>query len=264
MDSNVPVRFVVAATLPIVLGLIAKVMPYREEPSALSDVPLEELARRYAKWELFATLPLVLFTALFGFLYYYLFRSVRDALLPEVGPGQILLLPPPPVLMIPAGFLGLMSSAAPTHGLLSYLLNDRYAEYTHYCNKKAGFDSWRVLRWMSVGSVVTCLFTMPPMFDWYVLCTDEGIDSNEYLSIGTRHHDFAALREVRRIAKFKAPNGKILDKPYFQLVFQDGYVWSSRDACVAPDLAGNEAVAQFAAKQGGKPITPYEFAPDPK
>jgi hypothetical protein len=264
MNSNVTVRLVVSATLPIVIALIGKWMPYREKPADFSELPLEELQRRYAKWELFATLPLIVFTTLFGVLFYFLFRTVRDALLPGVGPGQILLLPHPGVLALPAGFLGLMSSAMPTHWLLSYLLKDRYSEYTHYCNKKVGFDSWRVLRWMTVGIVVICVVVMPPMFDWYVLCTDQGIDSNDYFSIGTRHHDFASLREVRRIAKFKAPNGKILDKPYFQLVFQDGYLWSSRDMCVAPDLPGNEAVAQFAGKHGGKPITPYDFAPDQK
>jgi hypothetical protein len=47
-------------------------------------------------------------------------------------------------------------------------------------------------------------------------------------------------------------------------VFQDGYVWSSRDVCVAPDLSGNEAVAQLASKQAGKAITQYEFTPDQK
>jgi hypothetical protein len=236
-----------AVLVPIVMRWLARAFPY-QAPHVSADLSREELARRYARWESF------LWAGLFLGLARLAYASFRD--------DSFFLPPTMAFWFLPAIFLGILTGGALTHLLYARLLGDRYAEYTLYANLRAGFDTWRVGRVLAAGMILLSAVAVPMGLDCYTRFTDEAVHVNTFFSLGERRDPYADATEIRRIATFRAPNGNVIARPYFVLIFQDGSRWSSRDGLHDDDAKRDQAILAFVSRRSGKPVSEYEIAPE--
>jgi hypothetical protein len=221
----------VMIVVPFVFMLLAKLFPYAPASSQAekSSLPYTELRKKYAKWELSALVPFFVFCGGAGYLIYHSLRWILYHSTPTLSSDRFLLLPDEAFFMLPAIFLGIFVGAIPTDLLYRALLQERYAEYTHYGNLRVGFDSWRVVR-------ITALFLIPLLalltclgMDCYARFTDDKVITNRFWGIGETEHAYSQITSIRQIQSFKAPNGNIVERPYSALHFNDGSNWSTKN-----------------------------------
>ena len=84
---------------------------------------------------------------------------------------------------------------------------------------------------------------------------------NPFLSLAERLYPSSEVIHIRSIARFKAPSGEIVEKPYFEITFRDGASWSSRGFHEA-GLEKSRLIVEFVSKRSGKPITQHDIAPE--
>ncbi|MGC3968431.1 MAG: hypothetical protein QM775_13955 [Pirellulales bacterium] len=261
MDSGIS-GAVAAAGVGIFMALMAKFVPYRPNPGQVSRLSLEELAKQYRKWELAALFPFFIFATLSTLLWWLLLRNLGGLVLSGLPESKFLLATPDAAWFLPAIFLGIVTAALPMHLLYSRLLGERYAEYNHYTNLRTGFDGFRIFRWMAIILVPLCLLAALIGLDWYTRVLDDRLIDNSPLSIGETEHRYADIAEIRAVATFRAPNGNIVQKPYFQVVFNDGFTWSTRNILNSWNADENREMIEFISRQADKPITAYLLAPE--
>ncbi|HWE35850.1 MAG TPA: hypothetical protein VG406_04700 [Isosphaeraceae bacterium] len=237
----------------LAFALCRGLIPVR--PGAADEPPLtDEERRRYARWESASIVPLFVFAPLLGFAWYL---ALRDAtrLFPHDRPGTLFLVEPIGVYwMLPALFLGIVSSAVPMTLLYRALLGDRFGRFVRSCNERVGFDSWRLLRWLTaliaLGSVA-----------WFVVgvttfaCFDgAGVEIARPLEFRGTYYNYARVRTIEHRATFRAPNGNTISRPHYVVSFDDGSSWSTRGGLRDPVPDLDERIVRLVARKSGRAI----------
>jgi hypothetical protein len=244
----------------IAFAIFRRVFPYRP-PAAVSHRPLEELVKDYRKWELFAIVPFFLLVTALSILWYLGLRLIADWRLSTLKPNRFLLVPIPIIWALPAFFLGIISASLPLHLLYSALLEDRYEEYTLYCNLRIGFDSWKVFRWTALIFLIACGAGIGLVLNWYTRLTDDAIYVRHPLSFDEVRYPYSRVAAIAYVATFTAPNGNIVHRPYFAIRFDDGTTWTTRSGLRDPQL-NDWGLMEFVSKAARKPILSHNSIDD--
>lgn len=244
----------------IFFASLAKVFPYRA-PAGLSG-DLAALSQRYRWWQSVAAILDCAFAALCVFLWFQFFLLLQSVFQGRMPVSLFLMHPDGFLFLLPALFLGLVSAAIPAHFALACLLRGRYREYTHYQNLRVGFDAWKVLRWFGLATILLFLPVGVLGLFCHTRFTQESLVNHPFFSLSEHEHPYAAVEEIRLIASFKAPSGDIVVRPYYEIVFQDGFIWSTRDELHQMEMPEIAAIIDFVSKRSGKPVTAYRIAPN--
>jgi hypothetical protein len=245
----------------IVMAILKKLFPYEPPPGARVR-RLEDLRADYQWWETCGAVPYLAFAvAISGFCYVSL-RWLAQWNARGLHGSHFLLLPEPEFWLLPALFLGLIFAALPMHVLYKALLRDRYEEYTMYCNLKAGFDTWKICRWLAIVILSVSALDAAAGLTARTAVTDRAIIIKSPLSLRERVYTFDQIDAIASIAGFKRRSGEFLPDPYYAVRFTDGSMWKSRDGLQNHKAAEIPALIEFLAKRSGRPIKTVQVIND--
>lgn len=249
-----------SAFVPLILALL--MMFFRRFKSLRVSLPegpppdLKVLRKKYAKWTLLAGLLFLPSWALTGgavflllkFAAYVTYRPVSDALHLAVTPDGF--------WALLAIFLGMVLGVFPADRLLRRLLGaERHAEYELYDNlSHGGIDGWKVFR---VLAVVICLVASVGIvigIGNYAYATQSEFVFT-VLGFGEHRYSWSEVKEVRLVKSFKAPNENIVSRPYHEIEFADGKVWSVHSSLNDLDWPREQAMFAYVCAQSGKTLT---------
>jgi hypothetical protein len=219
----------IAIGIPLALSLLARLFPYKPADLAELKIDFSELQIRYAKWEVAALIPFFAFSFLSGYLIFRGLVWVLHHSIPQGEGSRFLMLPDEYFFALPALFIGILVGAAPTDLLYRLLLKERYAEYTLYGNLKTGFDSWRVIKFLALTIIIPSALLTCLAMDCYAGFTDDRMITNRFWGIGENVRAYQQITRIRQVQSFKAPNGNIIERPFYVLHFNDGSTWSTKN-----------------------------------
>jgi hypothetical protein len=233
--------------------LFRRIFPVRS--AAPSEPPLsDEERRRYRRWELGAIVPLFVICFPVGYLWYLALREAAGLIRQETPDTRFLLSVDPAIWALPAIALALITSAILLDGLYRALLRGSYRQYSRFCNERVGIDGERVFALMAAvvvaGSVVFCSVALR----CFARFTENGVEIGRVLSLGSKYYEYKRVRGIEHRATFQAPNGNIIRRPHFVIVFDDGTSWSSDGPHEStPETASR--IAQLVSRRSGRAIT---------
>ena len=240
-------------TVMIVLLVARKLIPYKASTIECQK-SLEELKREYTKWELFAILPFFVCVAALMYFWYGLFRDMADWFAHGLPPCHYLFMPCWAFWALPALFLGIITSALPVILLYKALLRERYAEYIHYTNLKAGFDGLKVFAWISAPIVVLAVAAVVIGINTYTQFKDDAIVIKRPVAWRPVAYPYGRVAAVAEVARLVAPNGNLVDRTHYVIRFDDGTSWTSEDGMHEGEPEHDRAAVTFAAEAAGKAI----------
>jgi hypothetical protein len=230
--------------VPIIFGLLRQANSL--QPKKQSDKGFDQLGKEYGGWEVFALVPFFIFTPAIGLLLWYLQKSISDFMISGLGESVFLLPPTNAIWWLPAIFISIFLAAIPMHYLyLSILGRERYAEYTEYTNLKHGMDGWILLRYMAYVMLPICICFSLLAIDSYLRVTEEKFISNDLLSLGAREYEFGEIERIDLTKSFKAPNGNIVHRSFYSILFIDGYEFSFDSSVSEIDFDKQQEVISY-------------------
>ena len=125
--------------------------------------------------------------------------------------------------------LGILSAAPVQRAVERMILGDRHAQFERWGLATRGFDSWRVIRWMTwlAMPVVACVFA------WAVLgvtgVTESSIRVGDPLALSHREYPFTRIRSIVYRPDTDAPKGDRQPRPHFVVTFDDARQWTTLD-----------------------------------
>jgi len=255
----------IAIGVPLGLYLLAKLFPFKPDALPKQNVSFDVLRCKYAKWEAVALIPFFAFSGLGGYLIFRGLICVFHHSLPQSEENRYLMLPDQYFFMLPALFVGILLGAGPTDLLYRLLLKEKYAEYTLYGNLKAGFDGWKVAKFLSVLILIPSLILTVLAMDCYARFTGDQIITNRYWGLGEIAHNYNQIARIKSVRFIEAPSGKIVERPYHVVHFNDDSIWSTRntfyraDRELKPSAEKEKEIFAFVAEKCGKEIERYDF-----
>jgi hypothetical protein len=233
-------------------GVFRRLFPVR--PLDPSELPLSDEERRvYNRWEVWSVLPFFLFTAALGFAWYVALKGAAGFWHQATPETRFLIRPIPIAWGLPAFFLGIISSAIPLDWLYRLLLRDRYRRFERACHERMGFDDRPVLLLMTAIIVCGALLYFAFMVGSFARFTDSAVEIGRPQSFGSVSYQYTRVRAIEHRATLQAPNGNIVHRPHYVILFDDGNSWST-DAFVGPTPAEAEQIAQLVSRRSGRVI----------
>jgi hypothetical protein len=237
--------------------VLRKVAPVAANPTGRS---LEDLRSEYLGWYILASaLYLVLWAVATAALAWLPIRLShwRYSLMPpasfEYTPGAF--------WIGPALFLGLGAAIFPLVFVLKALLRDRLAEFIHYADRMVRYDQRKASPW-AFGLIAIVVF--PLVFiglDTYTRFMSDHVVNNPMSKVSERIYAYDEIERLAHVARFRAPNGNIIDEPYYLIVFGGGDRWSTRNQMSIRSPGFDGQVFEFLSEKTGLPIDQLEFAP---
>src|SRR5262249_9941531 len=228
MTSTVS-HVLIGIIVPLVFVLLARLIPYQPPP----DIPKEELdalAKRYRWVSILMLPPLFVFTGILTWAWAAILNDVAEWRLSVQPPSVFLLKPEWTSWMLPGLFLGIISSGLPGDALLRLILGpSRYAEYMTASQLRYGFDARKAMIGL-VGVVVILAggWTILAL-DWSTRFEEEQIAVNPLLSFGETIYGYGDVDQLVEATHFKAPNGNIVQRTCWYIIFRDGRRWCNED-----------------------------------
>jgi hypothetical protein len=232
--------------------LFRRIFPLR--PLDPSEAPLSEEERRvYRRWEVAGLLPFALFVPALGYPWFLALKWGAQCF-PQEIPGTLLLLRLDPMIwVVPAGFLGLVTSAIPMNALYYALLGRRNRRFNRFCDERVGFDGKRAFALLAVIVIAGVLASFSLAVLSFARFTETGVEIGRAIPPGRTSYEYAQVRSVEHRLTFQAPNGRTIHKTHYAIVFDDGSAWLSNGVHnPPPDVA--ERIARLVAQRSGRPI----------
>jgi hypothetical protein len=201
----------------------------------------------------------LLFSLGLGYLLYLGITLAAHLHFRSLGPSTFLVAPADWTWMVPGGLFGFTAGALPVSLLFRRLLREEYEEYTLYTNLKYRFDSWRAFQLIAAVSTVLCTVYVVVTMDTYVRVTPDEIVVNRVLSLGAAHYGYRDVQAVKIVAQKKAPDGRIINKPYPAVEFRDGSCLSPFDVIWEATPEQERAMLRYVAQRSGKQIQRVRF-----
>jgi hypothetical protein len=255
----------IAIGVPLILRFFAKLFPHPPRDLSEQQFSFPELQKRYAKWELAFLIPFFSFGFLSGYLIYLGLLWILPYPVPQTGPTRYVMLPDKAFFMLPALFLGILAGGGLSDLLYRLLLGKRYAEYILYGNMKFGIDGWRVFKILALIIIIPSILLTSLAMGCYARFTDDQIITNRFWGIGEESRFYKRITRIKSVKYTHAPNGKVAENPYHVLHFDDGSIWSTRDAFYSADQdpklseQKEREIIKFIAGKCNKEIETYDF-----
>jgi hypothetical protein len=224
-------------------------------PGTFADEPITDEERiLYTRWETHSALPLVVLVALLTSAWYLGLTWAASLFRPEAPGTRFLIQPSASYWLIPAIFLGMITSPILLYGLYRGLLRDRYRRFERCCVERDGFDVRRLLVCLAVviftGSAV-CFLAGVTSFSRF---NDTGNEIQRPLSFRSSFYEYTRVRTIERRATIRAPIGNEVPSPRHVILFDDGTLWSSRELLRIPVPEVDGQIAQLVSERSRRPI----------
>jgi hypothetical protein len=241
----------IEAAIEIVFELFRRWFPLPALDS--SERPLSREERRvYRVWELMASVPLILFAGALIYLWYLALKLAADLYFRVPADTVYLVQPPAFVWIFPAFMLGILSAGIPLNGLYFVLLRHRFRRFSRFCDERVGFDGFRAFRATAIVFIISCLVYSWIVASFFARFTQEGVEIGRPLWFGN-FYNYKQIRRIEYRATFQAPNGNIVNRPHYVILFDDGASWSSDRLF---DAGSDEAakIVELVSRRSGRAI----------
>lgn len=219
-------------------------------PGRYTADDLPELNRQYAKWEMFAVLPFALGAIGFTWVSYQVLCGVAEHF-HSWKPRPLFLVTLPQIIwLLPAMFLGMLSTLPVVTLLYGWLLGNRYADYTQYCDLKHGVNGRRfvgVLAWLLIAAGILLI---PQMLHAHAAFYPNHMVTRGLLDLSQRRIDYKEIAALHHVDQWQAPNGDWKNRPHHAITFADGTHWRT-NAIDDPDPIEDARLFEFLAKTIG-------------
>lgn len=187
----------------------------------------------------------------FGFGLYYILLFLSRAVISMKEPFDAVLPLPNVAYAIPALFGGLILAHFPTEYLSNRIYGEeKYSIFKKIMNKQYGFDMERVTKGMVKGGLVLTLLFFLNAVKTTTYLYGEHIEINGFTTIKPIKKPLSDLKEIVLTTRVKAPNGNIVGRLKYHIIFRDGFIWDFDQK----ESQGLIKVLQF------KTATPYREA----
>jgi len=116
------------------------------------------------------------------------------------------------------------------------------AEYWTYYNRKYGLNAASILKFLGVISILIGFVWTSLNFNSYIKFRTNEIEINKFLSIEKVIYSNYDISKIISYNKSIAPNGKLIDRPHYAIVFSDHSIWRTDDEFRVPQKSDNEIV----------------------
>jgi len=132
--------------------------------------------------------------------------------------------------------------------LSKIIFKEQVYDYWIYYNRKYSFNGAMFLKYFAIialtaGSIFTCM-----NLNSFVKIKEDRIEINSFTGILPKKYSFDSINEITHYRKQVAPNGKIVDKPYYSIVFSDNSVWRTDDDLRTPRKS-DEQIIKFLSEE---------------
>jgi hypothetical protein len=215
----------IALIVPLILGILAKIMPYKA-PHYVGNQDFALLKAQYQKWEFFSIV--ILFTILpamtyaFGKLFvsmYHLFSDGDPNIVFNIVPNHLM-------WCLPGCILAFALIGYPLDFIYRFILRDRYEDYLIFTNLKHGFDGMRLLRPLSwiLGTVAIILIIL--MSDYSIKIYPDKLIQNDFVGFDKKTYQFDQIKSISFIQNLKTEKG-LEPNPYYLIRFNDNSFWNT-------------------------------------
>lgn len=216
----------IESVVSLVFLILAICLPYKK-PQKYAQVNFKSLEKQYAKWELFAVVPLFSYIALIGFLlgnlFIFLSKNIqqKDLSLFHFYPNDVF-------WYGIAAIFGFGFVAVPMDFTYKLLLRERYEEYEVYTNSKHRFDGRRIVRPLSILLVSFAAILLFLGLKYSVQIYPDKIIYNKFWRFNPKTQPIANIKSIYFIEMDKYGDGQKAE-PHHYLKFNDGTFWNTHD-----------------------------------
>lgn len=245
--------------IPIAIGLCNVLLRYYfpPRPNDPDEPPLTEderryYGRRYVGWGLPA---IFFFVPLLGFLSYLALKGLAGLFHQATPTTRFAIFPEPIYWALPAGFIGIVSSAIPTGWLFQVLLRDRCRRFERYCREREGCEGGPALLMFSVLVVIGSAIGFVAGVTTFARFEQDGMEIGRTFELRSTRYGYERVAAIEHRTTFLARDGSRISRPHHVIRFDDGSSWSTREFLRVPLPGPDGQLAEFVAQRSGKPIT---------
>lgn len=243
--------------ISLIFILLAIFFPY-QGPALYAQANFKSLHIQYAKWELFAFVPLFTYIILIAYFsgnfYSWLFvhTQVKDASLFQYYPADVAWYAFSSIFAF-----GLVS--IPMELTYRFLLKERYEEYIAYTNMKHGFNGHKIIRPLSILLITVSSVLLFFGFKYSVKVFQKNIVFNPFLSFEVKTQNISAISSIYFVEMVKHKKGN-MQKPHYYVKFSDGSFWNTNEEMgITKD---EDKVMEYLSAQAKVKIDTSTFDPD--
>lgn len=254
---NVPIICAGAAValiwLPIMFALLRKLFPARPAPS--SGVPLAELKAKYRKWVSLLGLLMFVTGVPLAVGLWFAMTGLASWCAGQLPSALITFAPVTPrYWAVPALLLGLVCGGIAAMWMVHRLLGARYGEFLDYWCQSSGIDSVKanVLVFQVCG--VLCFGLIFLGLRAHVQLTNDALVVNGIFSPSEVRYPLTDIQNIETSGHFVAPNGRLVSRQEYVVIFNDGRRWSTMFIPSDPDPEAKRKFMLIIADRSGRPI----------
>lgn len=254
---NVPIVCAGAAVtliwLPIMFALLRKLFP--AQAVAPSGLPPAELKAKYRKWVNMLGL-LMFFTGVaFSIGLWFAMSGLAKWSAHQLPPAVVTFAPiTPRYWAVPALLLGLVCGGMAAIWIVRRLLGVRYREFLDYWCQSSGMNSVRANVFVFQVCAALCVGLVSLGLRAHVQLTDDALVVNGIFSTREARYPLADVRSIETSSRFVAPNGNLVSRREYVVIFSDGRRWSTTFIPSDPDQETKRQFIRLIADRSGKPI----------
>ena len=225
----------VPAAVITVIGVMRRYLPATAAPKSEVSVADEDFGRLQRS----VYITMVAVGIGLGYGTYRILLLANRSLANEDGPAAFQLLPSKWIWF----FLPLLGALCVSWDITLWLWSfvedhNRIRRYLEWTDAHAGFNSTRVLRWLTLLiAVPVCILTLLAL-PMHSSVREDGITMRQYGALSSKHHAYSRARRVAWVDGFRGRDGVMNKRAEVLVDFDDGYQWSSvanRDFEPLPD-----------------------------
>ncbi|MBK3518479.1 hypothetical protein [Carboxylicivirga marina] len=116
------------------------------------------------------------------------------------------------------------------------VFKEKASQYWIYYNRKYRTNATAILKYLSVilisgSSLLICL-----QLNTFIKFNDEAVVINQSLDFADTEYQYDQIDKLVHYDKKVAPNGSIIDKPYYAIHFGDNFIWRTTDGLRTPHI----------------------------
>jgi len=140
--------------------------------------------------------------------------SIIHIIKPEIGVWFVL------ALMSSFGYAALV-----VFKTAKWIFKSQEMKYWIYYNRKYGYNAAIFLKKMGIIVILSFSFLVCLSLNSYVKFKKDSIEINPVTSLFKKDYKLESVTKIFHYQRLIAPNGNVVDKPYYAIEFDDQFIW---------------------------------------
>ena len=237
----------------LILTLLAfrLVLPYKI-PDKYKVLTFHELSKEFRKVDLWSILIFLFSSIIFSFGFIKVFEIFNKTKILNDQPG-FEIKPDGDFYAIVSVMFGIAFGVIAINLILKLWLKDSLEKFWVYYNKKYKFNALLVVNVLTGIFIVAGLGLTFLGTNSCVKFDDKGIYIRKIFSTKTLTYNYSDIEDLVHYERAKAPNGDIIDKPHYKIIFKDKFEWGTTDE-MRESKDSDKLIFDFLANKANKKI----------